>query len=42
MSRNELLPAPELSRQLLAALRDWQLYPANQQDDFTLVMIDVL
>ncbi len=39
---NRSRPASELSQQLLFALNTWQRAPMTQQDDITLIVIDVL
>jgi|SRR5208337_347434 len=39
---NQLRPPSELSDRLLSGLRHWQTAPAAQQDDITLIVIDVL
>jgi sigma-B regulation protein RsbU (phosphoserine phosphatase) len=39
---NRLQPASELSRQLLSELQRWRPAAVNQQDDITLVVVDVL
>jgi phosphoserine phosphatase RsbU/P len=39
---NRAQPASELSQQLLSRLRQWQPESASQQDDITLVVVDVL
>jgi sigma-B regulation protein RsbU (phosphoserine phosphatase) len=39
---NRLQPAPELSRQLLSELQRWRPAAVNQQDDITLIVVDVL
>ncbi len=39
---HRLAPAAELSDRLLSALRDWQPPGTSQQDDMTLVVVDVL
>jgi sigma-B regulation protein RsbU (phosphoserine phosphatase) len=39
---NERRPAAELSDQLLSELRRWQHAPSAQQDDITLIVIDVV
>jgi phosphoserine phosphatase RsbU/P len=39
---SQLLPAPEVSDRLLSELRRWQPVSAAQQDDITLIVIDVL
>jgi sigma-B regulation protein RsbU (phosphoserine phosphatase) len=39
---NQLRPASELSDRLLSELRHWQPASAAQQDDITLIVIDVL
>jgi sigma-B regulation protein RsbU (phosphoserine phosphatase) len=36
------LPAPELSRQVLSELKKWRPPAVNQQDDITLIVVDVL
>ena len=40
--KNRLLPAAELSRQVLSELRSWRPPDVNQQDDVTLIIADVL
>jgi sigma-B regulation protein RsbU (phosphoserine phosphatase) len=42
MRENQLRPPVELSDSLLAELHHWQPAPAAQQDDITLIIIDVL
>jgi sigma-B regulation protein RsbU (phosphoserine phosphatase) len=42
LRENRDLEAPELSRKLLSALRIWQPAPIAQQDDITLVLVDVV
>jgi sigma-B regulation protein RsbU (phosphoserine phosphatase) len=42
LRRARLLQAPELSRELLSALRKWQPTAAEQQDDITLIAVDIL
>jgi hypothetical protein len=42
MRDNQALPAAELPERLLAELRAWQPASLSQQDDITLVVIDVL
>jgi phosphoserine phosphatase RsbU/P len=39
---NRLLPAVELSRQVLFELQRWRPAAVNQQDDVTLIVVDVL
>ncbi|MGA9880493.1 MAG: PP2C family protein-serine/threonine phosphatase, partial [Candidatus Sulfotelmatobacter sp.] len=39
---NRYRPSSELSDRLLSELRRWQPVPAAQQDDITLIVIDVL
>ena len=39
---NRLHPASELSRQVLAELQRWRPAAVNQQDDITLIVVDVL
>ena len=39
---NRLRPASELSRQVLSELQRWRTTRVNQQDDITLIVIDVL
>ena len=39
---NQYRPSSELSDRLLSELRRWQPVPAAQQDDITLIVIDVL
>jgi serine phosphatase RsbU (regulator of sigma subunit) len=39
---NRLQPAPELSRQVLSELQRWRSAAVNQQDDITLIVVDVL
>ena len=39
---NRLQPASELSRQVLSELRTWRPAAVNQQDDITLIVVDVL
>lgn len=39
---NRLQPAFELSRQVLSELQRWRPAPLNQQDDITLIVVDVL
>jgi phosphoserine phosphatase RsbU/P len=39
---NRLQPAAELSRQVLAELQRWRPAAVNQQDDITLIVVDVL
>jgi phosphoserine phosphatase RsbU/P len=39
---NQYRPSAELSDRLLSELRQWQPVPAAQQDDITLIVIDVL
>jgi sigma-B regulation protein RsbU (phosphoserine phosphatase) len=36
------LPASELAERLIGAVKSWQADPATQQDDITLVVVDVL
>ncbi len=42
VGENRLQPAAELSRQLLSELRKWQPAPVSQQDDITLIIVDVV
>ena len=39
---NSTLPSAELAQQLLSALQVWQARLNSQQDDITLVVVDVL
>jgi sigma-B regulation protein RsbU (phosphoserine phosphatase) len=39
---NRLQPASELSRQVLFELQSWRPVAVNQQDDITLIVVDVL
>jgi sigma-B regulation protein RsbU (phosphoserine phosphatase) len=39
---NRLHPACELSRQLISELQTWRPAAVNQQDDITLIVVDVL
>ena len=39
---SQLLPSSELSDRLLSELRHWQPASTSQQDDITLIVIDVL
>jgi serine phosphatase RsbU (regulator of sigma subunit) len=39
---NRLQSAPALIQQLLAELRKWQPASTSQQDDITLIVVDVL
>jgi phosphoserine phosphatase RsbU/P len=39
---NRLQPAAELSRQVLSELQSWRPAEVNQQDDITLIVVDVL
>jgi phosphoserine phosphatase RsbU/P len=39
---NRLQPAPELSRRVLSELQTWRPPALNQQDDITLIVVDVL
>lgn len=39
---NRLQPASELSRQVLTELQSWRPAEVNQQDDITLIVVDVL
>jgi sigma-B regulation protein RsbU (phosphoserine phosphatase) len=39
---NRLQPASELSRQVLSELQRWRPVAVNQQDDITLIVVDVL
>ena len=39
---HRLQPAPELSRQVLSELQKWRPAAVNQQDDITLIVVDVL
>lgn len=40
--KNRLQPAPELSRQVLSELQRWRPTNVDQQDDITLIVVDVL
>lgn len=40
--KNRLQPASELSRQVLSELQRWRPVAMNQQDDITLIVVDVL
>lgn len=40
--KNRLQPASELSRQVLSELQKWRPAAVNQQDDITLIVVDVL
>jgi Stage II sporulation protein E (SpoIIE) len=40
--QTRLQPASELSRQVLSELRRWRPAAVNQQDDITLIVVDVL
>jgi sigma-B regulation protein RsbU (phosphoserine phosphatase) len=42
VSDNRLQPASELSRQVLAELQRWRPAAVSQQDDITLIIVDVL
>ncbi|HUL15164.1 MAG TPA: PP2C family protein-serine/threonine phosphatase [Terriglobales bacterium] len=42
LRNNRLQPASELSRQVLSELQKWRPPEVNQQDDITLIVIDVL
>jgi len=42
MRENQLRPPSELSDRLLSELRHWQPASTAQQDDITLIVIDVL
>ncbi|HEY1984700.1 MAG TPA: PP2C family protein-serine/threonine phosphatase [Terracidiphilus sp.] len=42
LAAHNSLPAAELSRQLLASLKMWQPASISQQDDITLIVVDVL
>jgi serine phosphatase RsbU (regulator of sigma subunit) len=42
LRRHRLLQAPELSSELLTALRKWQPTAVEQQDDITLIAVDIL
>ena len=42
VSNNRLQPASELSRQVLSELQRWRPAAVNQQDDITLIVVDVL
>jgi len=42
LRQNRSQPAPELSRQLLAEVRQWQTTAASQQDDITLIVVDIV
>ena len=39
---NRLQPASELSRQVLSELQTWRPAGVDQQDDITLIVVDVL
>jgi sigma-B regulation protein RsbU (phosphoserine phosphatase) len=39
---NRLMPASELSRQVLSELQGWRTAAVNQQDDITLIVVDVV
>jgi sigma-B regulation protein RsbU (phosphoserine phosphatase) len=39
---NKLQPASELSRQLLSEIRTWRPASVSQQDDITLIIVDVV
>jgi serine phosphatase RsbU (regulator of sigma subunit) len=39
---NRLQPASELSRQVLSKLEKWRPAAVHQQDDITLIVVDVL
>ena len=39
---NRLQPAAELSQQLLSELRKWQTSSVSQEDDITLIIVDVV
>lgn len=39
---NRLQPASELSRQVLSELQKWRASAVSQQDDITLIVVDVL
>lgn len=39
---NRLQPASELSRQVLSELQTWRPAAVSQQDDITLIVVDVL
>jgi len=39
---NRSRPASELMQQLLSELRKWQPASTSQQDDITLIVVDVL
>jgi sigma-B regulation protein RsbU (phosphoserine phosphatase) len=39
---NRSLPASELTRQLLSELRNWQPASTSQQDDITVIVVDVI
>ena len=39
---NRLQPAAELSQQLLSELRKWQAASVSQEDDITLIIVDVV
>jgi phosphoserine phosphatase RsbU/P len=40
--KNRSEPASELSRQLLSELRQWRPAAVSQQDDITLIVVDVV
>jgi sigma-B regulation protein RsbU (phosphoserine phosphatase) len=40
--KNRLQPASDLSRQVLSELQRWRPAAAHQQDDITLIVVDVL
>jgi phosphoserine phosphatase RsbU/P len=42
VGENRLQPAAELSRQVLSELRKWQPPAVSQQDDITLIIVDVV
>ena len=42
VSKNRSQPASELSLQVLSELRKWQTAAVNQQDDITLIVVDVV
>lgn len=42
VGENRLQPASELSRRVLSELQTWRPAGMNQQDDITLIIVDVL
>jgi len=42
LRNHRLQPAPEFSRQVLVELQRWRPVAANQEDDITLIVVDVL